>query len=111
MKEADLLPLSGLQHLIFCERQCALIHLEQAWRENRFTAEGRVLHDRVDAGEGERRADLRISRGLPLRSLRLGLTGRADVVEFHRVGGLAPLPWTGTDLGLKRSAVAVSFRS
>ena len=84
--ESDLLPLSGLQHLVFCERQCALIHVEQAWRENRLTAEGRVLHERVDAGEGERRADLRISRGLPLRSLRLGLSGRADVVEFHRVG-------------------------
>ena len=86
--EADLLPLSGLQHLIFCERQCALIHLEQAWQENLLTAEGRVLHERVDAGEGESRADLHIARGIPLRSLRLGLTGRADVVEFHRVGAV-----------------------
>lgn len=83
--ESDLLPLSGLQHLVFCERQCALIHLEQAWRENRLTAEGRVLHERVDAAEGERRVDLRIARGVPLRSLRLGLSGRADVVELHRV--------------------------
>lgn len=84
--EADLLALSALQHLVFCERQCALIHLEQAWRENFLTAEGRVLHDRVDAAEGETRGDLRVARGIPLRSLRLGLTGRADVVELHRVG-------------------------
>lgn len=83
--EADLLPLSGLQHLIFCERQCALIHLEQTWRENVLTAEGRVLHERADGGDGEARGNVRIARGLPLRSLRLGLTGRADVVEFHRV--------------------------
>ena len=85
--EADLLPLSGLQHLIFCERQCALIHLEQAWRENFLTAEGRVLHERVDTADAEVRGDLRIARGIPLRSLRLGLAGRADVVEFHRVRG------------------------
>ena len=83
--EADLLPLSGLQHLIFCERQCALIHLERAWRENLLTAEGRVFHERADAGGGEARGNLRIARGLPLRSLRLGLSGRADVVEFHHV--------------------------
>lgn len=82
--EADLLPLSGLQHLVFCERQCALIHLERAWLENALTAEGRVLHDRVDDGMAEGRGDVRIVRGIPLRSLRLGLAGRADVVELHR---------------------------
>ena len=84
--EADLLPLSGLQHLVFCERQCALIHLEQAWRENQLTAEGRVLHERADSGATERRGDVRIGRGLHLQSRRLGLAGRADVVEFRRVG-------------------------
>ena len=60
--EADLLPLSGLQHIIFCERQCALIHLEQVWRENRLTAEGRVLPERVDTAPAEGRGDLRIAR-------------------------------------------------
>lgn len=84
--EADLLPLSGLQHLMFCERQCALIHLERAWRDNVRTAQGRILHERVDAGDGERRTDCRVARGIQLCSSRLGLTGRADVVEFHRVG-------------------------
>lgn len=81
--EDDLLPLSALQHLLFCERQCALIHVEQLWAENRLTVEGRHLHERADDGRGETRGALRVARALPLRSLRLGLSGRADVVEFH----------------------------
>jgi len=82
--EAELLPLSALQHLLFCERQCALIHVEQAWSENRLTAEGRILHERVHEQDSEKRGDVRIARGLRLRSLRLGLIGQADVVEFHK---------------------------
>ena len=79
----DALPLSGLQHLAFCPRQWALIHLEQAWEENRLTAEGRLLHERADLPSQVRRNDLRVVRGLALASRRLGLTGRADVVEFR----------------------------
>ena len=85
--EDELLPLSALQHLLFCERQCALIHIEQAWTENVYTAEGRILHERVDAGRNESRGDVRVVSGVPLRSLRLGLVGKADVVEFHREAG------------------------
>jgi CRISPR-associated exonuclease Cas4 len=92
--EDDLLPLSTLQHMVFCERQCALIHLEDVWLENRFTAEGRILHERVHEQEGESRGGVRIERGLPLRSVRLGLIGVADVVEFHPLpdGGWLPFP-------------------
>ncbi|MBW1727522.1 MAG: CRISPR-associated protein Cas4 [Deltaproteobacteria bacterium] len=81
--EDELIPLSALQHLLFCERQCALIHVEQVWVENLFTAEGRIMHERVDMGNRESRGNIRIEYGMPLRSLRLGLTGKADVVEFH----------------------------
>lgn len=81
--EDDLLPLSALQHLLYCERQCALIHIEQVWSENRFTAEGRAAHDRVHSAGHETRDGVRIARDLSLRSLRLGLIGKADVVEFH----------------------------
>lgn len=88
--EDDLLPLSALQHLLFCERQCALIHLEQIWVENPLTAEGRQLHERVDSGVGESRGDVHVARGLPLRNLRLGLSGKADVVEMHRLVGDEP---------------------
>jgi len=88
--ESDLLSLSALQHLAFCERQCCLIHIEQAWEENRLTAEGRLLHERVHGQETESRGDILIVRGLRLRSLILGLSGVADAVEFHRVqlGGI-----------------------
>jgi CRISPR-associated exonuclease Cas4 len=87
--EDDLLPLSGLQHLMFCERQWALIHLEQQWEENRLTAEGRLLHETAHSSGAESRGEVRIVRGLSLRSLRLGLAGQADVVEFH---GGQPFP-------------------
>ncbi|MBU0728718.1 MAG: CRISPR-associated protein Cas4 [Proteobacteria bacterium] len=92
--EDDLLPLSALQHYLFCKRQCALIHVEQQWVENLFTAEGRIMHERVDQSGGETRGGLRIDHGLPLRSLRLGLIGKADVVEFHRQedGNWIPFP-------------------
>src|SRR5579875_1528466 len=79
----DALPLSGLQHLAFCPRQWALIHLEQAWEENRLTAEGRLFHENADLPGQSRRHDLRTVRGLMLESRRLRLTGRADVVEFR----------------------------
>jgi CRISPR-associated exonuclease Cas4 len=81
--EDDLLPLSALQHLLFCERQCALIHIEGLWAENRLTVEGRHLHERPDRGDAETRGPVRTARGIALRSLRLGLAGKADVVEFH----------------------------
>jgi CRISPR-associated exonuclease Cas4 len=82
--EADLVQLSALQHFMFCPRQCALIHVEQIWVESGLTAEGRLQHERVDAGGAETRRDLKRVFGLPIRSLRLGLVGKADVVEFHR---------------------------
>jgi CRISPR-associated exonuclease Cas4 len=81
--EDDLLPLSALQHLAFCERQWGLIHIEQQWAENRLTAEGRQLHERAHEGADELRDGVRICRGLRIRSLRLGLIGAADVVEFR----------------------------
>jgi len=85
--EDDLLPLSALQHLLFCERQCALIHNERLWAENLFTAEGKVMHETVDREHRESRGKVRLAYGLPLRSMRLGLSGKADVVEFHKEEG------------------------
>ncbi|MEW6054734.1 MAG: CRISPR-associated protein Cas4 [Nitrospirota bacterium] len=92
--EDDLIQLSALQHIVFCERQCALIHIEQLWNENLFTAEGRLMHDKVDMANRESRGDVRIEYGVPIRSLRLGLIGKADVVEFHRMndGKWVPFP-------------------
>ena len=81
----ELLPISALQHLSFCERQWGLIHLEGVWEENLFTAQGRLLHDRAHEPHSETRGNTRIARGLRLRSLALGVTGVADVVEFHKL--------------------------
>jgi CRISPR-associated exonuclease Cas4 len=91
--ESDLLPLSALQHFLYCPRQCALIHVEQQWAENRFTAEGRILHNRTNAPATATRRGLRTVTALPIRSFRLGVWGIADVVEFHRDGEqLPPFP-------------------
>ena len=84
--EDDLIQLSSLQHFMYCERQCALIHIEQIWSENIFTAEGRIMHDKADSNKFESRGNVRIDYSVPLRSLRLGLIGKADVVEFHKHG-------------------------
>ncbi|VAX35483.1 CRISPR-associated RecB family exonuclease Cas4 [hydrothermal vent metagenome] len=82
--DENLIPLSALQHLLFCRRQCALIHVEQLWSENIFTAQGRIMHEKVDDVRRESRNDMRIEYGMGLRSLRLGLIGKADAVEFHK---------------------------
>lgn len=83
--EEDFIQLSALQHYAFCPRQCALIHIEQVWEESGLTAEGRIMHERVHDQDRESRGDVRIEYGVPLRSLRLGLIGKADVVEFHHI--------------------------
>ncbi len=88
--EDDLLPISALQHLLYCPRQCALIHLERLWSENRLTVEGRQLHQRADSKTHETRPGIRIARSLQLRSYTLGLYGVADVVEFRP--NCAPYP-------------------
>ena len=78
----DLLPLSGLQHLAYCERQYALIHLEQSWEESVDTLRGEFFHERVDA-VGYTLADgVRAERRVRLTSYELGLYGLADIVEF-----------------------------
>lgn len=82
--EEELLPLSLIQHLLFCERRAALIQIESLWEDNLYTVEGIHLHHKVDGDQSsECRGDLRITRALLLHSFVLGLSGKADVVEFH----------------------------
>lgn len=79
----ELLALSGIQHFCFCRRQWALIYVERQWRENVLTAEGKLLHDRVDDPFfSEMRNRVVIARAVPVASYRLGLYGICDVVEF-----------------------------
>ncbi len=89
----ELLPLSGLQHFLFCRRQWALIHVERQWQENALTAEGRIMHKRADDPFfTESRNGVIIARSVPIASYRLGLAGVCDVVEFTEV---APLTGSG----------------
>ena len=83
--EEEFLLLSGIQHMAFCERQWALIHIEQVWVENVRTIEGKHLHERTDDPfQDETRKNIRTVRSMPVVSYKLGLRGVADVVEFHQ---------------------------
>lgn len=84
MSEDDLVPISALQHYLYCPRQWALIHLEQIWTENVLTAQGRLLHQRSDRPTSEQRKGVRSVTAMRLQSLEHGLVGVADVVEFHQ---------------------------
>lgn len=84
-KEEDYLMLSGIQHFAFCKRQWALIHVEQQWNENLRTVEGNIFHKKAhDGASSEKRGKVLISRGMPVFSRTLGVSGICDVVEFHR---------------------------
>lgn len=91
--ESDWIPISALQHYSYCPRQCALIHMEQVFAENAHTIRGRTVHERVDQPASNYEADVRVERALPLRSVRLGLAGKADVVEFGRDGTPFPVEY------------------
>lgn len=81
----NLLPLSALQHLAFCERQCALIHVEREWEENARTADGRVVHESVDEGYKAYRKGLKQFAGVEVLSVELGVMGKLDVLELIKV--------------------------
>ncbi len=85
--DSEPVPLSALQHYLFCPRQCALIHVERQWAENRFTAEGRILHEAADLPSAVSRRELKVVRAMPIASSALGVAGVADVVELRREGG------------------------
>lgn len=91
--EPDLLPISALQHLLFCERQAALIHVERLWVENRLTVEGRQLHRKAHDGSLERSGDTWTARSLRLRSFEFGLAGQADIVELQLAPGADRNAW------------------
>ena len=88
-EDSEPVMISALEHYSYCPRQCALIHIEQTFDENIYTLKGRMAHERVDQTMMRIEDDVRVERGLPLWSQRLGLTGKADVVEFH---GTVPYP-------------------
>lgn len=94
MFEADeYVMLSALQHFSFCPRQCALIHIEQAWQENLYTLRGLRVHETVNVPGDELVEDIRVERSLPLWSQKLGLKCIGDVVEFLTNGTPYPVEY------------------
>ncbi|MHB1617835.1 MAG: CRISPR-associated protein Cas4 [Metallibacterium sp.] len=91
MIEAEPIALSALQHWVYCPRQCGLIHLEQQFADNIHTARGQAVHHLVDTPGYEVRHGVKVERALPLWSERLGLIGKADLVEFHPDGTVFPV--------------------
>lgn len=87
----DPIMLSALQHYSYCPRQCALIHVEQAFDENVHTMRGNAAHQRVDEPGYESFEGVRSEKALPVWSERLGLIGKCDVVEFYPDGRIYPV--------------------
>ena len=92
--DEDLIQISALQHYAFCKRQCALIHIEQIWIENVFTAEGRIMHEKAHGENIRQEKGIRIESGVPVRSLKLGVVGKTDIIEYRKneKGVTAPFP-------------------
>lgn len=87
------IPLSALQHYLFCPRQCALIHNEQVWAENKFTAEGQILHKKANEGPDEHRAEGSVLRHLHVASKVYHLSGICDIVEVNPDGEVVPVEY------------------
>ncbi len=88
-EDDDLLPISALQHVMYCERQAALIHVERAWADNQLTALGALVHARTDQRGRDQRRGARVERAVHVRSVRLGIAGICDAVEWRR--GVRPV--------------------
>ena len=93
MNEPSQIPLSSLMHYAYCPRRCALIHLENIWEDNEYTAKGTRNHTKADEPTVELLEGVRIERALPLFSDALELSGRADVVEFLPDGTPFPVEY------------------
>lgn len=99
----DPVPISALQHFLYCPRQCALIHIEQSYSENIYTLRGNRVHEKVHESGSEALAGVRVERALPLYSNTLGLTGVADVVEFLADGTPYPVEYKA---GARKARIA-----
>lgn len=89
----DPVPLSALQHYSYCPRQCALIHQEQSFAENVYTLRGQRVHEKVDEPDTRCEDGVRVEQALPLFCDRLGLVGKADIVEFLPDGTPRPVEY------------------
>lgn len=93
MNPEPVIQISALEHLAYCPRQCALIHVDGVWSDNAHTVRGTAGHSRVDSGEHRVERGRRVLRAIPLWSERYGLTGRADAVELDENGRFEPVEY------------------
>ena len=84
MTDEPIVPISAIEHFVYCPRQCALIHCDGVWSDNVHTVRGTRAHRRVDSGRHRRERGKQVLRAIPLWSETLGLTGRADAVEIEQ---------------------------
>lgn len=103
--EQEQISISALQHWQYCPRQCGLIHLEQAFADNVHTQRGQAVHSTVDKPGAEIRQGMRVERALPIWSERLGLIGKADIVEYLPDGTPYPVEYKH---GSKRKSARIS---
>jgi len=101
--EDDLVPISALQHFVYCPRQCALIHVEQVFEENLYTLRGRAVHERAHVEGSEIDGSLRVERAMHLRHVQLGLVGISDVVEFDAAGIPFPVEYKSGSKKISRA--------
>lgn len=80
--EEDLIPISALQHYVFCNRRAALVQIERLWAENQFTAEGNIIHEKAHSGIDDNSAERRTIRSAYIKSEKYGLFGQTDIIEL-----------------------------
>lgn len=78
-----MVPISAIEHHVYCPRQCALIHCDGVWNDSAHTVRGSRSHRRVDSGKHRRERGKLVLRAIPLWSETLGLSGRADAIEIE----------------------------
>ena len=83
----DSLPLSLLNHFLYCSRRAYIIYGEGSFLSNEHTLRGDLNHEHADLPGFEHRAGWKLLRALPVWSDHLGLNGKADIVEVRESGG------------------------
>ncbi|MCY4640021.1 MAG: CRISPR-associated protein Cas4 [Chloroflexi bacterium] len=102
MSAEPVVPISAIEHWVYCPRQCALIHCDGVWSDNAHTVRGTRAHRRVDSGQHRHERGRQVLRAVPLWSEELGISGRADAVEMAG-GEVWPVEYKG---GTRHGAAA-----
>ena len=102
MNADPVVPISAIEHFVYCPRQCALILCDGVWSDNAHTVKGMRAHRRVDSGRHRRERGRQVLRAIPLWSAVLGLSGRADAVEMDG-GAVCPVEYKS---GVRHGAAA-----